>query len=822
MILTAIDMFVSNEHSAIRAALTKIEMQNESLGRDLSSAVQVEELREILVDGLEQLQIEAGPKSGGRTNSFGRQVAPSRPVPGRAKLSDGVGDIVPALTGLAGEIDGEGADKRFLRAVGFRMMEARHAEVAIAREKTFEWIFKDEGLRQSRLVQWFETGSGIFWISGKPGSGKSTLMKFLWQHRRTQEALKVWAARKSLVRAKYFFWNAGDKLQKSQEGLLRSLLNEILQQCPELIPTIRRRWDLLGSYGMWLRHELLDALTTIAQEGSMSARFCFFIDGVDEYLTEPNQPLVELIEGLQHLTTLGDIKICLSSRPWTEFRDAFGNRLEQAGQSIRLEDLNANDIKTYVNGAFEDHQGFQMLVARNPGYSSLTPAIVEKAQGVFLWVFLVVRSLLDGVKNGDSLRAMRKRLESFPPDLKGFFQHMIDSVEPPYRVRTSQYFQLALAAEEPLPLTTYYFLEEDFFDEGPSEHKRLDFASIEATLDATRRRLDACSKGLLEVAYAKSNMLAKVDQDAQRPFVKVKDQGDLFLGFRVAFLHRSVKDFLLSPGTLASESFDPDMFICKAILSQLYVIEHTNLDSWQLLFTTLLYHAWKLESQSRGCDEELSGLLEKVEDYYAGFRDDIKSYICIAPTRVSPIFGKHSFLHLCAVRGLYLYTTKRIEDGTLSQEDSIQLLHELCYMRKGAFPTQPVRSLLRRSVKPNRTCPLHAGPASRSIWSCCLEGLVGQTISDKSKNLTWSIDNDRFADLCRVFLEQGADTDGQFSRRGMSLGSALTVREVVKSLLPRHQAEEILESAIVTPRKAPKLFDRVIRRPYRSMLARRT
>jgi Cdc6-like AAA superfamily ATPase len=51
---------------------------------------------------------------------------------------------------------------------------------------------EDEFLTPSRepFLQWLSTDTGIFHISGKPGSGKSTLMEFLCDHDRTKKELQ--------------------------------------------------------------------------------------------------------------------------------------------------------------------------------------------------------------------------------------------------------------------------------------------------------------------------------------------------------------------------------------------------------------------------------------------------------------------------------------------------------------------------------------------------------------------------------------------------------------------------------------------------------
>jgi hypothetical protein len=72
----------------------------------------------------------------------------------------------------------------------------------------------------------------------QPGSGKSTLMKQAFDHADTVRALKKWAGPADLCMASYYFWNQGFEMQKSQIGLLQSLLYQILKSLPTLIPEI--------------------------------------------------------------------------------------------------------------------------------------------------------------------------------------------------------------------------------------------------------------------------------------------------------------------------------------------------------------------------------------------------------------------------------------------------------------------------------------------------------------------------------------------------------------------------------------------------------
>jgi hypothetical protein len=90
-------------------------------------------------------------------------------------------------------------------------------------QDTFRWIF-DLPL----FTDWLQRGSGLFWINGKPGSGKSTLMKLVFESNETWELLHDWKKGSVEVKAGFFFYYRGTAIQKSFEGVLRSLVTQIL------------------------------------------------------------------------------------------------------------------------------------------------------------------------------------------------------------------------------------------------------------------------------------------------------------------------------------------------------------------------------------------------------------------------------------------------------------------------------------------------------------------------------------------------------------------------------------------------------------------
>ena len=135
--------------------------------------------------------------------------------------------------------------QRIVNSLQYENISERYEGVSEAHKKTFEWIFEPRDEKSdldrpywSDFVKWLREGDGIYWINGKAGSGKSTLMKYIYDNPKTQEHLQVWAGQTPLHIARFFFWWRGTAIQKSQDGLLRSLLHDVLHQMPELIPYV--------------------------------------------------------------------------------------------------------------------------------------------------------------------------------------------------------------------------------------------------------------------------------------------------------------------------------------------------------------------------------------------------------------------------------------------------------------------------------------------------------------------------------------------------------------------------------------------------------
>jgi len=74
--------------------------------------------------------------------------------------------------------------------------------------------------------------------------------------------------------------------------------------------------------------------------------------------------------------------------------------------------------------------------------------IVQRADGVFLWVTLVVKSLLENLKSSDQVSDIKDRLDLLPTDLESFFKYVLfDSQKQEIAIIASQIFQMIRSRE---------------------------------------------------------------------------------------------------------------------------------------------------------------------------------------------------------------------------------------------------------------------------------------------------------------------------------------------------------------------------------------
>lgn len=273
--------------------------------------------------------------------------------------------------------------------------------------------------------------------------------------------------------------------------------------------------------------ELKMAFTTFAKQNLNGFKICLFIDGLDEYAGDQN----EILDLFKTITSNSVIKAVVSSRPEPAFEEAF-----RKSPKLRVENLTSGDIKHYIKSKLLSHsrmesemEGGSKLGAR------LIASIASKASGVFLWVFLVVRLLLDRLSKGEYPEALESIIEAYPAELQELYKHMFfERMDKAHRTEAFRLFQAihrARMVESEIPTALRLsFMDRD--QPAASIHSQRKCLTREELLERLlifESRLKSRCCGLFEIHYYDQEDTLYIDEG------------------RVTLLHRTVSDFLNEP-----------------------------------------------------------------------------------------------------------------------------------------------------------------------------------------------------------------------------------------------------------------------------------
>ncbi|KAJ4153692.1 hypothetical protein LMH87_010168 [Akanthomyces muscarius] len=461
-----------------------------------------------------------------------------------------------------------------LESLSFATMVDRRESVEKAHARTFDWIYKDAENAQvpwSNFVDWLRHGDGIYWINGKVGCGKSTLMRYLYENKTTQQELATWAAGRPCEVYSFFFWNSGGEHQKSQLGLLRSLLFDILQRhrslMRQVMPDVWGMWSARANAALEERLPYdssflppepetltVDALSEVFQKVlehlGKSTKLCFFIDGLDEYGADHS----DIIRLTTQCAVIRNVKFCLSSRPLRVFEESFSGL-----PTLRLQDLTHGDLSHYVLDSLYRHPRMQQLSQPQAAeLSHLIQEVVTKSQGVFLWVKLVVRSLVHELPTYGSIADIRHQVYDLPGELDDLYTYIIAQKD--YK-RAAQILQIFITARklspEKVTLLQLSFADEE--DESLAEEAPMLKITIDekaSRCQGMNFRLKSICAGLLESHDTKYSSMAPDG--------------------KVLFLHRTVSDWIAKPDVwaellaqTANTSFSPSLALLKSCILHL-------------------------------------------------------------------------------------------------------------------------------------------------------------------------------------------------------------------------------------------------------------
>ncbi|KAM7218002.1 hypothetical protein V8F06_006685 [Rhypophila decipiens] len=450
-------------------------------------------------------------------------------------------------------------------------------------------------LARNKFVTWISSEGGIFHISGKLGSGKSTLMRFLFEHQGTKTELEEWAGGKRIILAGFFFCNPGSELQKPLAGLFRSILYGILAQCPELVQQVLpEQWARLNSHHQVqdqsefsiTERDVQDAFERLFRNKEISDHhcFCIFIDGLDEFQETRRVDRKAMVQMLQSWAEISPVvKLCVSSREDNVFMNTFS-----PDRRFRLHELTKHDMRSYVRDKLEH-------LPEGESKDGLISAISERAQGIFLWASFVSKSMREEIEDGGSVESLWKILNSLPDELHDLYTHILGSLSRTRRKRAYQTLKMLLLFKR--VGIDFHVLGYSFFENYEADG---DFAVREQFQSNAH-----LVRGNAKVIWEKQEIGRKQLNGWCRGLLEVTDHHQHVQSYPpyIDYTHRSVAEFLDDKSVKADMTQYGEDLDCTNAISQLYLAAQAH-----FLDRNLLPRSPKVPGHDR--DQAYSRLME--------------------------------------------------------------------------------------------------------------------------------------------------------------------------------------------------------------------
>ncbi|KAK2042669.1 hypothetical protein LZ31DRAFT_525790 [Colletotrichum somersetense] len=398
-----------------------------------------------------------------------------------------------------------------MKSLAFEEIDGRKNDIENADDGTCQWLLSHE-----TLTAWTRQHRGLVWIKGKPGAGKSTLMKYALEN-----APHLFESQPLIL--SFFFHGRGHELQKSLLGLFRSLLRQLLDHVPgalsDLINTFNHNQKTVGEVGeKWQWHvPMLQAFFQSSLSNILKQRAVLvFIDALDECGEEAAVQLIEFLKQTLSRMSSEDsqFSICFSCRhyPIIEL---------DGGSTIPIDKENSGDIDTYIRVRLPSEQDAEI---RN--------LLSQRAQGVFMWAHLVVKRVRHLKLNGKSPSTIKLEVERVPQKLDDLYYDLLQSLDLEDRPETLRLVQWVCFSTRPLTtdeLPWAMTIDPSNTSQTLEDCKQSDNFSSK---DDIRKRVISLSRGLAEVAPSDKSPV-------------------------IQFIHQSVRDFFIERGLLALDATLP-------------------------------------------------------------------------------------------------------------------------------------------------------------------------------------------------------------------------------------------------------------------------
>ncbi|KAK0706216.1 hypothetical protein B0T26DRAFT_725797 [Lasiosphaeria miniovina] len=297
----------------------------------------------------------------------------------------------------------------FLRGIWFRDIFAREDGISPPLDGTCLWIFDNAAYKS-----WKSSAKGVFWTLGLPGTGKSVMIKHL------VSSARIEASKGSTLILSHFFSATGTPLQHSIDGLLRSLIYQLLLTDPSaftdrVVPELTRKGA--NPDEAWTFEDLTSFLDKLLLYALQKRDVRIYIDGLQECRgdAEGTRNMVKRFQDMpkRFEKTRCGVAVCLSSR----YYPAYAPR--DVESCVQMEKENRVDIDRFVSS--------EIALAEAVDIPELQ--IRLKAHGSFLWASSVTKRAVSLEHEGHGLDQIHDFIKhGIPGEIMGIYEGLLQTV----------------------------------------------------------------------------------------------------------------------------------------------------------------------------------------------------------------------------------------------------------------------------------------------------------------------------------------------------------------------------------------------------------
>ena len=567
-------------------------------------------------------------------------------------------------------------------------------------------------------------------------------MKFLHDDYRMSEVLRRWRQGRGQTSAWFFFNERGSPMEKSFDGLLRAVIKELVSTNKSVEAIVLNKFRSLKKVRqsqqvkqIWRGQDLEDAFSEIISQREQDLDVLLLLDALDEFSGPPEmiaefiQSLVEPVPGSRT-----KVKILFSSRPWDAFVAGFGRY-----PGFKMHEQTKGDLRVF---AFDKLTALHSITTPLPQVvgpvharsGDIVSLIVDRAEGVFLWVRLVVESLLQGGPD-KTIQELEELVRAFPDGLEELYERTIERIPRSSRLEAFVVIEVVNRGLQRLTLRELVLVSSCALGRTLQEcvdmvtSKDVDFVVEQAAL-----QLKNLCGGIIEINYL-----------GPEPTVQ--------------FIHQTVKDFVSRPG------FEQRMLSCY------HAPLYENGFSFWMKYELMRFEkratynedvvkstAGRWSTYARLSEETTGNDSEEILDSMSG-------EVCQALLEQLPPSFYHSpdsyrasapALQVAVTTGLLLYTKQKLRTTHIARQAAPEYRHLLHLAVEAAIYRDALESVFSSRASMVRLLLEHGADLQFQIGNVTAFAYFVSLIAMRNSQVNGTASS-RTAEVVRAFLENGQD-----------------------------------------------------------------